>query len=330
MKNEIIKLAIDAIRHNVAGTYSSQDVSKTLREAFKEANGGSDKITIKSFRNNPELYEIIETIIPTLIDEGLKGDEFFMNYVDYRNLALGDDEDFWAEDRSLFLVSDIAEGTQAVRRQRLNIGEKVNITKTLKVIKVYEELNRLLAGRVDFNSFVNKVSKSMLNEVYTDIYTVFNSISSSTSGMTSDYAKSGSFAEDTLLELIDHVEAANNANATIVGTRSALRKITTAVVSDAAKNDMYNFGFYGKFNGVPMFVAKQRHTANTDTFVLDTDKVYVIANNDKFIKHVTVGEGMLVDGDPMSKMDLTKEYLYGERNGTGILIAGRMGIYDIT
>jgi hypothetical protein len=94
---------------------------------------------------------------------------------------------------------------------------------------------------------------------------------------------------------------------------------------------MYNFGYYGKFNGTPMFVAKQRHTAGTTaTFTLDTGKIYVIANNDKFIKHVNVGEGLLIDGDPLTKMDLTKEYLYGQENGTGILISGRLGCYSIS
>jgi len=328
-KTNVIKLAIDAIQNKVPNTYSKDQTSETLRQAFIDANGGSTKFDIKAMRRNPELFEIIETIVPSIIDEGLKGDEFFNTFVDYRNLALGDDEDFWAEDRSLFLVADAAHGTQGIRRQRLNIGEKVNIAKTLKVIKVYEELNRLLAGRVDFNTFVSKVSTSMLNNVYNDIYTVFNGISASTAGMTSDYYKNGTFDEDTAITLIDHVEAANNASAAIVGTRSALRKFTTAVVADEAKSDMYNFGFYGKFNGTPMFVAKQRHAIGTDTFILDKDKAYVIANNDKFIKHVNVGEGLLIDGDPMNKADLTKEYLYGQENGTGIILAGKLGVYDL-
>jgi hypothetical protein len=329
MNNEVIKLALDTIQGRLPNQYSVQDAGETLRQEFIKANGGSPKITIKSFRDHPELFQIIEVIIPTMIDEGLKGDEFFMNYVDYRNLALGDDEDFWTEDRSLFLVADVAEGTQAIRRQRLNVGQKVNIPKSLKVIKVYEELNRLLSGRVDFNTFVDRVEKSMRAQIYDDIYNAFNGISTSTAGMTSDYYKTGSYAEDTLITLVDHVEAANNAMASIIGTRSALRKITTAVVSDEAKSDMYNFGYYGKFNGTPMFVAKQRHRIGTDTFVLDDSKIYVVASNDKFIKHVNEGEGLFVDSDVLKNQDLTKEYLYGQRNGTGILLSSRLGICDL-
>lgn len=328
-KTTAIKVAIDAIKNKVPNTYTQEDTSETLRKAFIDANGGSTKFDIKAMRKNPELYEIIETIIPVIIQEGLQGDEFFNRYVDYRNLALGDDEEFWTEDRSLFLVADAAHGTQGIRRQRLNGGEKITIAKNLKVIKVYEELNRLLAGRVDFNTFVTKVGKSMLNEVYNEIYTVFNAISASTAGMTSDYYKSGSFTEDACITLIDHVEAANNATATIIGTRSALRKVTTAVVADEAKSDMYNFGFYGKFNGTDMFVAKQRHAIGTDTFILDTDKLYIVGSNDKFIKEINVGEGLLIDGDPTAKADLTKEYLYGQETGTGIILSGKLGIMDL-
>ncbi len=331
-KDKVVKLAVDAIQNKVKipDQFSKNDTSDVLREAFIEANGGSTKITHKTFRKNPELFEIIETIIPYITVEGLQGNEFFMNKVDYRNLALGDDEEFWTEDQSLFLVADAAQGTQAIRRQRLNVGTKVTIDKTLKVIKVYEELNRLLAGRVDFNMFVDRLGKSMTNEVYNDVYTAFNGISSSTSGMSATYYKSGTFAEDTLLELIDHVEAGTGMTAQLIGTRSALRKITTAVVSDEAKSSMYNIGYYGKFNGTDMLVAKQRHTIGTDTFILDDSKVYVVAGEDKFIKLVDEGEGLLVDGDVLNKPDMTKEYLYGQMYGVGLIINQKLGVFDIS
>ena len=331
-KANVIKLAVDAIQNKVKvpDKFSANDTSEVLRQAFIDANGGSNKITHKTFRNHPELFEIIETIIPNIIVEGLKGDEFFMNLVDYRNLALGDDEEFWTEDNSLFLVADAAHGTQGIRRQRLNAGEKTTLTKTLKVIKVYEEINRLLAGRVDFNTFVNRIGKSMLDKQYNDIFTVLNGITVSTAGMSATYYQSGSFAESTLVTMIDHVEAATGNIAQIVGARSALRKITSAVIAEVAKADMYNDGFYGKFNGTSMIVAKQRHAIGAETFVLDDSKVYILASEDKPIKVVDVGEGLLVDGDPMAKADLTKEYLYGQLTGTGLLISGKFGVYDIS
>lgn len=328
-KANVIKLAIDATRNRVLGNYSKGDTSEALRQAFIEANNGSTEISVKSFRRHPELYDIIEEIVPVIIQEGLNGDEFFMNFVDYRNEALGDDTRFWTEDNSLFLVSEIGHGNMSVRRQRLNIGGYVTVPKSLKAIKVFEELNRLLAGRVDFNTFVDRVGKSMINRVYTDIYNTFNGITVSTSGMNSTYYKSGSYAEDTLITLIDHVEAAMGAKATILGTRAALRNVTSAVISDSAKEDMYNMGYYGKFNGTPMIVARQRHNVGSDTFIFDDTKLYVIAGNEKFVKMVDVGEGLLYDGNPTDNADLTKEYFYGQEYGVGTQILGRIGILDL-
>ena len=140
---------------------------------------------------------------------------------------------FWSEDNSLFIVSDMAMGTQGIRRQRLDVGTKVNITKTLKGIKIYEELNRLLAGRVNFNQFVDRLGKSYLNHVYTGIYNTFRTaLPVSTAGFNASYYKTGTFAEETHWLLIGHVEAASNSQAKVVRTKAALRKITTAVVSE--------------------------------------------------------------------------------------------------
>lgn len=325
-----VKLALDTIRHKVSGNYSKEDTSETLRQAFIDANGGSTKFGIKEFRKHPELYDIIEELIPTIVHEGLTADEFFMNFVDYRNEALGNDTEFWVEDNSLFIVSAAGHGTQGIRRQRIGGATKTTVTKTLKVIKIYEELNRLLAGRVDFNTFVTRIADSMRNDAYTNIFNAFNGITAATSGMNSTYYISGSYSEDSLLTLAEHVEATNNAGTTIIGTKSALRRITTAAVSEAAKNDLYNIGYYGRFNSIPLISAKQRHTIGTDTFILDDTKLYVVANNDKFIKYITVGEGLLLDGDPMAKADLTKEFLYGEETGIAVAISGHIGVFDLT
>ncbi len=327
--NKVIKLAIDAIQNRVPNNYDKNETSEVLRNAFIDANGGSSKIDYKSFRDHPELYQIIEAIVPTMIEEGFKGDEFFMNFVEYRNLALGDQIDFWTEDNSLFIVSDVAEGTQAIRRQRLDVGSKVSLVPTLKVIKVYEELNRLVSGRVDFNRFVQTVSRSYIAQVYDDIYDIFNGISATTTGMSTDYYKTGTYAESTLLTLIDHVEAATGSRATLLGTRAAIRKVTQGVVSDAGREDYYNFGHYGKFNGTPIVIAPQRHTIGTSAFALDDTKIYVVASNDKFLKGVNGGEGILIDGNPMDKPDFTKEYLYGQRFKCAALINERLGVYDL-
>jgi hypothetical protein len=328
-KTNLVKLTVDTI-HNKVEKYSREDATASLRQMIIDANGGSTELDRRSFQRYPELYEIMETMLPVIIQEGFKGDEFFNSFIDYRNLSLGDDERFWTEDTSLFLVSEQAAGNMSIRRQRLNAGSYTTIARSLKGIKIYEELNRLISGRVDFNVFVDRLTKSYNNRVYNDIYSALDGISASTSGMSSTYYKTGSFAEDTLLGIIDHVEAAMNGSAKIIGTRSALRKVTSAVVSDQAKNDMYAMGYYGKFNGTEMIVAKQRHRAGTSDFALSDSKIYVVAGDEKFIKMVDEGRGILEDNIPMNNGDMTKEYYYGQIYGCGVLLTGKLGIYSIS
>ena len=329
-KNDIIRLALDTMAGRVQGNFSVAESSEALRQAFIEANGGSTKINIKTFHRGNMLFDIIEELIPYIVEEGLRGDEFFFDMCDYRNLAEGDMNEFYTEDNSEFIVADVANGTQGIRRQRLNAGETVSVKTSPKGVKVYEELRRLMAGRVDFNTFVDRVSSSMTKELRNDIYNTFNGISASTAGLSATYVKSGTFSEDDLLGIIEHVEARTGMTAKIIGTKTALRKIKTAVVSDEAKSDLYNVGYYGKFNGTDMVAMRQAHKVGTDEFIFDNNKVYIVASNDKFIKVVNEGEGVMLQTDSSANADLTQEYTYIQQWGVGVIFNSVIGIYTIT
>ena len=106
--------------------------------------------------------------------------------------------------------------------------------------------------------------------------------------------------------------------------------MTTAVVSDEAKSDLYNIGYYGKLAGTDMIAVKQVHKTGTDTFMLDNNKLYIIAGSEKPIKVVNEGEGLIVNGDPTDNSDLTQEYTYIQNWGVGVIFSSVMGIYTIT
>lgn len=329
-KNDIIKLALDAMNGRVSGNFSEHDTSESIREALIEANGGSTTINMKTFHRGNALFDLIEELMPHIIEEGLKGDEMFFDLVDYRNVAEGDAIEFVAEDGSEFIMAEIANGTQALRRQRLDAGESVVVKTAPFGVRVYEELRRLMAGRVDFNTFIDKVAKSAVKAQRNAIHAAFNGISAATAGLNSTYVVSGTFDEEDLLELVEHVEAKTGMPAKIIGTKAALRKVTSAVVSDEAKSDLYNMGVYGKWNGVPMVAVKQVHREGTDTFMLDNNKLYVVAGDDKMIKFVNEGEGLIVNGDPTSNQDLTQEYTYIQSWGIAVMVSSAMGVYTIT
>jgi len=116
----------------------------------------------------------------------------------------------------------------------------------------------------------------------------------------------------------------------LAGTRTALRKVTTASIADSALEDMYNMGFYGSFNGVPMMRIKQAHTVGTYTFKLSETDVYVTTTDERPVKFVTEGQSRILAGDALANKDLTQDYFVADKYGTGIVITDLFGKYSIS
>lgn len=327
--SNLIKLAIDGHVGRMNGNYSVADSQETLRKALIEANNGKTTMSFKDIRDGKcnGLFAIVEELVNAVHEEGLKGDEFFNTMVEDRNMALGDTPIFHVERDCLFAVSELGEGTQSVRRQRLEAGTDITLTTKLHAVKVYEELNRVMAGRVDFNKFVDYVGRSFTNDELNAAYAAFTSMFDK---VASPYSYSGTFDEDKLLEVIDHVEASTGGTASIVGTRKALRKITNANLSDQAKDDLYNMGYIGKFAGTPMIAMKQRHQFGTTDFILNDNNLYIVTGDTRPIKRVTEGDTTMLMGDPMTNADLTQEFLMIKRTGIGIVLDRDFGIYKIS
>ncbi len=331
---DIIKVAVDAYHGNVE-QYSVGQSMELLQKALVEANGGSTTLNYKNIRDGKcnGLFTIIEEILSRTVVEGLQEDDYFNTLVDFRNVALGDQNLFEVEDSNLFVVAEAADGTQGIRRQRLGGLTPVSIPTSLKVVKIYEELNRILSGRVDFNYFIGKVSDSFRNQLLNDIFALWSNVTANDLGGSTYFAGAGTYDEDELLDLVAHVEAAaGGKTATIIGTKKALRNLAPSIQGADSKADLYNYGYYGKFYGSPVIAAPQRHVIGTTTFALPDDIVTVVAGDQKPIKVVYEGDPLVIMGDPLTNGDLTQEYLYGEKYGVGIVLAGGnsgIGRYDL-
>lgn len=321
---DIVKLAVDAYNGNVEkySTTQSQDV---LRQALVEANNGKSYLDYKDIRDGKcnGLFSLVEEILSRTVVEGLQGDEMFNSLVDFRNVALGDQNLFVIEDNNLFVVAEAAEGTQGIRRQRLGGVGETSIPTSLKVVRIYEELNRVLAGRVDFNAMINKVAESFRQKLLNDIYTLWVGATADQMGGTAYFPAAGAYDEDALLDVIAHVEAAaGGKTATLIGTKKALRNLKESIQSLEAKDELHTMGYYGKFYGTPCVAVPQRHKVGSTEFVMDDNVITVIAGDDKPIKCVWEGDPIMIMGDPMTNADFTQEYFYAERYGLGIVLAG--------
>lgn len=321
---EIVKLAVDAYKGNVE-KYSTKQSQDVLRQALIDANGGSTKLDYKAIRDGKcsGLFTLIEEILSRTVVEGLQGDEYFNALVDFRNLAEGDQNVFVVEDNTLFVVSEAADGTQGIRRQRLGGAKETSIPTSLKAVRIYEELNRVLSGRVDFNDFINKVAESFRQKLLNDVYGLWSGATAANLGGVTYFPTAGSYDEEDLLDLIAHVEAAAGGKpATIVGTKKAIRNLIPSIQGEGFKSDLYNLGYAGKFYGTPVVVTPQRHKVGSTDFVLKDDVLTIIAGDDKPIKVVYEGNPIVLMGDPTTNADFTQEYFYGEKYGMGIVLAG--------
>lgn len=333
--NDIVQVAVDAYRGNVT-KYSVNDSMELLQKALVEANGGSTVMNYKNIRDGKcvGLFSLVEEILARTVVDGLQGDELFNTLVEFRNMAAGDKNLFLVEDYDLFTISNAADGTQGIRRQRLNGVSETSIPTTFKVVKIYEELNRVLSGQVDFNKFITKVGESFRQHLLNDIYSLWAGATADDLGGTTYFPAAGTYDEDTLLELVAHVEAAAGGKpATIIGTKAALRKLAPSITGESYKSDLYTFGYAGKFFGTDVVSMPQRHKVGTPDFVFDNDVVHVIAGDEKPIKCVYEGQSTILLGNPTDKADLTQEYLYGEKYGLGLVLAGGnsgIGRYKMT
>ena len=321
---DIVKLAVDSYKGRVE-KYTVGQSQEALRQALIEANGGSTKLDYKAVRDGKcsGLFTLIEEILSRTVIEGVQSDDFFNAFVDYKNVALGDKNVFVVEDSTLFVVDDVAEGNQGIRRQRLGGKSETSIPTSMHAIRIYEELNRVLSGRIDFNDMIEKVAKSFSQKILNDIYTLWAGATAADLGGVAYFPTAGIYNEDDLLDVISHVEAAaGGQTATIVGTKKALRNLKESIMSNGAKDEFHNMGYAGTFFGTPVVAIPQRHQVGNTNFVFQDDVLTIVAGSDKPIKFVYEGDPLVIMGDPKTNGDLTQEYFYGERYGLGLVLAG--------
>lgn len=329
---DLVKIVLDARANRVAGNYSTGDAMEVLRQELIELNGGSTKLDYRAIRDGKcnGLFAVIEEIINKTVIDGLPESCPLFDYVEWRNLKEGDTNVFELRDNGVFIVADIAHGTQGLRRQRLGGGEEITVKTQLKGIKVYEELRRILAGRVDFNEFIDKVSEAFQKKITDDMY---EAVVAAFDGLVSPYSNgaAGSFDEGKMTEIIDHVEAATGMKAKILASKQAARKITgvRGADSNSAKEDLYAMGYFGHFYTTPIIVMQNAHKAGTTDFILKND-LYIVAGDDKFIKAVTEGETLIIPGDPMNNADLSQEFMMAQQYGLKAVLCEEMGIYKLS
>ena len=321
------------------------EANDKIRKVVFEVLGLDEKSTRRDRRramrkHGAELFEVIEDIIDGEITTGFKESEFFNEFVDNRNIALGDSQEFWTEDNTILSVAKVSGDHHDLILQRLGSGESYTVPVSTYAVAVGADIDKYLVGDVDWAKMIQKVAEAFVQKIQEEIYSqVMNAGSSIPSS--SQFVKSGQLVaanKTTFDTLIEDVSAANGGSEVyILGTKTALKKITALAdvnwADDATKAAYNAFGRLGSYEGTTLIEIPQRFKpGDTTQKLVDNTKLLVMPRlENKFVKFVDVGEAEVLEiTEKGERMDDTMKYEVQRDMGVGVKIGRIFGMWTIT
>ena len=324
---------------------SKAEASDTIRKACFEYLGLTKDSTTKQIKRalnserGTQFFEVIEEIIDVQIAHGLSENEFFNTWVESKNMADGDRNEFWADDEIILTVSKVSGSSHDLSMQRLGSGQSYHVDTAVYGIKVGGDIRLFLTGRKDWGAFVDAVVKAYIQKVQTLIATQFaNGVNMlpvpATLKGTGALTASVKAQFDTIIE---KVSAANESGVVIMGTKTALKalnaltKVDWADPANSIKESVANTGIIGNYEGTPLMEIPQKFTDKTlATPIVDNKKIYIMpAVDDKFIKFVDYGETELEVNEKGATQDDMQSYEVQRRMGVATIMTRYHGEWTI-
>lgn len=345
--NGFFELLSEAAKGQVADR-TPAETNKKIVEKFRAMLGiePTDKPqqVKRAIRANRELlFTIIEETIEDELITGWMNNPFFMDFVDSRNLALGDENDFYVEDDSILSVSKVSGNHHNLIRQRLGAGRHFSVAGEWYGIKIYADYERLLTGAEQWSTFVTKITEAINRYFYDALYAALRGAKDS---LGANWVKSGALEaanKSTLVKLCQDISMATGSEVTIFGARSALSSLTAMAdvnwAPTSAKEEYYaNGGVLGNWEGFRVAEIgqglKRGASINSATveYQLDTDRLYVIPTSvaNKFIKVVNYGETQVSQvNDKDVNRDMSNEYEVLYKMGINVVLNSVFGVWEI-
>ena len=345
--NAFSKLMLDTANANFEEGIDAKSANEKIVSMFKQIIGCDEKSTKaeirKAIRKNQQvLFDLIEEVVPNLLQSGWQDNPFFNEYVEVKNIDIGDQNVFYTEDETILSVSKVSGNHWDIDRQRLGKGASFSVATSWYGIAIYSEYERLLTGAEDFATFVTKLYEAVDRFVNESIYQAFCDAAEKLPGGASgagQWVKTGALdtaAKDTFMTLIEDVQMATGMDVVIMGTKSALMKLEGMQdinwVSSEMKNERNTTGRIGYFEGIRLVELKQGFRLNDTTNRLVNDKqLFIMPTGDnKFVKLVNEGQPeMRQVNDNTTNLDMTYDYRYMFKMGVAVMIGLRFGVWNI-
>lgn len=339
---EFSKILLDTAKGNTL-TYSKEDANAIIRAKFNEILGFSadEKPSRKELRkairrHKIDVYEIIEETMENMLQSGWEENPFFMEYVETKNLAEGDTNVFYSPDTTLLTVSEFSGNHHDLLRQKLGYGEEFSVKTSWYGVKIYQEFELMMAGRVDWADFVQKIYTSFDNKVNSMLYGAFTSADSA---LPNAITKTITLSKETkydVLDMVEDIETNTGDEVIIVGTRSAVSKLIAtsddAWISEDMKKERHTTGSLGQFEGIRVLVLPQVNDVNTRKKLIDNNKLWLMPNSPDFkpIKFVNEGEAYFHEvNDQSTNVDMTIEAEYMQKLGIATVMNKDFGVVTI-
>ena len=95
-----------------------------------------------------ELMEVLEDAIDFKVTTGFEDNEFFNAFVEQKNIAQGDRNEFWTEKEVILTVAKVSGDHHDLTMQKLGEGESFSVKTSNYAVKVGMDIDVYLLGRI--------------------------------------------------------------------------------------------------------------------------------------------------------------------------------------
>lgn len=281
---------------------SVQDANDKLRKVTFEIldiNENSTKRDRKRAikRHGVELFEVMEDVIDLKVVTGWKESEFFNTFVEQRNLALGDSQEFWVDDDVILSVAKVSGDHHDISMQTLGSGQSFTVSTSVYASAVGADIDLYLTGRIDWSKLTDACARAFTKKI---MDTMYAEVMAAGAKLPAQFKGTGALTaatKDAFDMLLENVQMANDGAALVImGTKTALKQLSKLTevdwISNGQKEEMAQLGRLGSYEGTTLLEIPQRFADNDITKKLvDNKKLLIMSQVDnKFVKFVDVGE----------------------------------------
>lgn len=328
---------------------ANEKVLSISRKIFGIDENSTKRDRMRAYRDHGrEFFDIIEETVDDYLSSGFQDNEFFEQFVDYRNQALDDEMQFWTEQEIILNVAKAGRTHHDHILQRLGEGEFTTIPFARYVAAVGANIDRFVLGKEDWSKLVAAIARAFEVQIQDEI---FEKVFSASAELPAQFIGTGTLEAATKAsfdEIIENVSIANgNVPVAIFGTKTALKNVSglAGVVGGTAevhwiapsqKEDVAHLGRLGDYEGNVLVEIPQRFARNDVTRKLyDNTKLIILpmAQDTKMVLMTDAGETLIDEiterGEANGRIDDIMKYEVQRDYGIAVKIGRYFGQWTI-